>query len=136
MTFVKNYTPWNKGEHTGLIPWNKNGTHSEATKQKLREHTARYWLGKKFTAKHRKNLSLARKGLPSPLKGRKLAYMCTQEHRKHLSIANTGKHHSLETRKKMSKWQKGKPKSLESRKKQSIGMKLYWKKKHGYQKTK
>jgi NUMOD3 motif len=130
MTFVKNYTPWNKGKHTGLIPWNKDKTHSEETKQNLREHTARYWLGKKFSAKHRKKISLAKKGLPSPLKGRKRPYT-SPEHRRNLSIANTGKHHSLETRKKMSEWQKGKHKSLQTRKKQSIAMKSYWKKKHG-----
>jgi NUMOD3 motif len=133
---LKGRIPWNKGKHTGLIPWNKIRTYSEESRRKMREHSARYWLGKKFTLKHRRNMSLARKGLPSPLKGRKLTYICTQEHRRHLSIANTGKHHSLETLKKMSESQKGKHWSIEARKKLSIALKKLWqqrrrKKKHG-----
>jgi hypothetical protein len=82
----KNHIPWNKGKHTGLIPWNKDKTHSEETRQKLRENTARYWLGKKFSAKHRKNMSLAQKGKPSPLKGRKRPFT-SEKHRRNLSIA-------------------------------------------------
>jgi hypothetical protein len=71
----------------GHIPWSKGKHYSEESKRKMSENNARHWLGKKFAAKHRKNMSLAHKGLPSPLKGRKLAYICTQEHRRNLSIA-------------------------------------------------
>jgi hypothetical protein len=62
---------------------------SEETRRKISENNARYWLGKTFSEEHRKNISLAKKGKPSWIKG---------------------KHHSEVSKKKMSLSQKGKPK--------------------------
>jgi 5-methylcytosine-specific restriction endonuclease McrA len=81
-----------------------NYRHSEETKRKISEAKK----GKKFTAEHRKNLSLSHIGNPGYWTGKKR--VMTDEWRKNISIANIGKHTdftNLRRGKRNNKWKGG-----------------------------
>jgi DNA mismatch endonuclease Vsr len=112
--------------HKGAKPWNKGktGIYSEEVKKKMgksiKKLYAKGWSprkGKIASAKTRKKLSLALKGKPSPMKGKKH----TEESRKNMRNAQKksyadsnrrtikGIKRSAKTRKKLSLAKKGKP---------------------------
>ena len=75
-----------------------------------------YYLHKPLSPKHKRNISLSRKGKPHPHKG----VPCSEERRLKISLTKRGnknpmfgKKHKPETLFKMSIWQKGVPKSKE-----------------------
>jgi len=95
---------------------NLGKTHSEETKEKIREivknNTVRYWKNKKIPLETRKKISNTlkgnipwNKGKPSPFKG----VPRTEETKRRIREALKTKVNSLETRKKMSEAKKGKP---------------------------
>ena len=98
--------PWNKGTKglmksnsssfkKGQLPWNKGTKGLSAT----------FWKGKKLSKDHKRNLSEAHIGLPSPNKGKRFS----KDHKRNLSEAHIGlpsgmkgKHHSEEAKRKNS----------------------------------
>ena len=75
----------------------KGKTLSEQTKMLMRKNHSHYWLGKKMSDVARENMSKARKGKPSHLKGKKQ----TEEHIKKRTECQKGKiwvHNQTETR--------------------------------------
>lgn len=80
----------NLGKHKGK-------TLSEKTKMLMKKNHSHYWLGKKMSDVARENMSKARKGKPSHLKGKKQ----TEEHIKKRTQCQIGKiwvHNENETR--------------------------------------
>ncbi len=91
---------------------------SNETRKKMSEARKRLgikppsWLGKKrgpMSEDHKRKLSEAKKGKPSPRKGEHLS----EETKNKLRLANIGKKHTEETKKKISLALKGKAKSPE-----------------------
>lgn len=104
-----------------------NGTPVQIVKDKIRNKI----LGTVASEETRKKLSTAKKGKPSPLKGRKLSKERIEQIRQY----GIGRKHSEETKNKMSAWHKGKPKSdfvkqavAESNKNRELKKKGYLKK--------
>jgi|SRR3989338_2950210 len=81
--------------HRNRILWNKGKYYSEDLKRKLSEAQKKVWSD----PKHKKKMSEAHKGKPSPMKGKKIGKPAW----------NRGISPSPEIRKKMSKAKKGKP---------------------------
>ncbi len=82
---------WNKGKHTGLSSWNKGISPSVETRRKLSEaHKGRH-----HSEEARRKMSLTRKGMPSPKKG-KPGHPQTEETRRKQSLAHLGKHRPID----------------------------------------
>lgn len=75
-----------------------SGKMSSDVKRKISKNSARHWLGKKFSDKHRQNMSIGLSGIGINKDGRPHS----EEVKQRLSKANTGKKHSEETKVKMS----------------------------------
>jgi hypothetical protein len=100
-TFVKGYTPWNKGKKCSYISENNRrmkGRFSESRIKKLKETQRMVGVGKWMKGRHlsqetKEKLSFALKGKKKP--------PFTEKHRIRIGIASKGRNFTEETRKKM-----------------------------------
>jgi len=119
--------------------------HSEETRIKIGLKSKGRNVGKKFSLSHRLNISKAKKGMPSKLKGiprteetkrkiseankgkvTRIGYVLSEETRKKISLSNKGKTRSEEFKQITSKRMKGYTPSDITRKRLSEKAKLQW----------
>ena len=71
----KNISKALKGKNT----WSKGIKLSEETKEKISQHSVKFWLGKRFSLEHKKKLSLSHLGQSHKL---------TEEHKRKIGLSN------------------------------------------------
>jgi len=78
------------------MPLPKGFKHSEETKKKISENSAKFWRGKTFSSEHKQKLKIARR-----------KRVTTEETRGKISKSHKGLKHSVKSKMKMSKNRKG-----------------------------